>query len=258
MSAKCLFCGGREATPLTNEHVNPQWLLEHLGLPSDDKMLQGVVSTETGMLVGRPRVHSSHSFVQGRVCAGCNGGWMSRLENAVRPLLVSLIDRTKPIESLSVPEAALVSKWVGKTAYMHSWAGPLKDPVQVSHLEALCGDTGELVPGVGVCGMQAEYVQPSAYIQTGHWPQLCANERPDGVATPVEAYKIGLQYRNLHLLVAFWPNQTSMLTRVTGMHVRLFPHDARDLEYAFPSPSGNGPKHVLKVFTEWLGVRHTD
>lgn len=255
-SKKCLFCGGLEGTPLTNEHVNPKWLLEHLGLPADDQMLQGVVSTESGTLVERPRIHSSHSFVQGRVCAACNNGWMSELETAARPLLVSLIDNVRNLQSLSAEETVLVAKWAVKTAYLHSWAGPLKDPVQVEHLKALYGGNGSPATGVGVFAMQAEFVQPSAYIQTGHWPQLCPQEMPDGVETPAAAYKIGLQYRNLYLVVAFWPDPMSVLARATRMHVRVFPLDAPDFEWGVRIPEIAGPIGRLKVFTEWLGVRH--
>jgi hypothetical protein len=183
---------------------------------------------------------------------------MSKLETAARPVLVSLIDHVRTVESLSADERTLVSKWAGKTAYLHSWTGPLKDPVQASHVEALCGENGAMVAGVGVFTKQDEYAQPSGYVQTGHWPQLCPNPRPDGVATPGEAYKVGLQYRNLYLLVAFWPDPNSTLTRAVGMHLRLFPLDGPDPEYEFPIPKGEGPIHRIKVFTEWLGVQHLE
>ncbi len=256
-STQCLFCGGQEGRPLTNEHVNPQWLIKHLDLPADDQMLQGVVSKKSGELAERPRIHSSHSFVQGRVCAACNNGWLSKLEANTGHLLVSLIDDVRTVESLSDEEKVLVARWAVKTAYLHSWTGPLKAPVQIEHLTNIYGDNGMPAVGVGIFAMQDEFVQPSAYIQTGHWPQLCTREMPNGVETPAAAYKIGLQYRNLYLVVAFWPEPTSVLTRAAGMHVRLFPLDAPDFEWAFLVPEEEGAIGRLKIFTEWLGVRHT-
>lgn len=65
----------------------------------------------------------------------------------------------------------------------------MKEPIQLSHVENLYGDAGVPVAGVSVFGMQAEYSRPSAYIQTGHWPQFSANETPQNIHTPTDAYK---------------------------------------------------------------------
>lgn len=40
MSNSCLFCGAKGASALTNEHVIPRWLFEHLGLPENDQLFQ--------------------------------------------------------------------------------------------------------------------------------------------------------------------------------------------------------------------------
>jgi hypothetical protein len=258
MSDTCLFCGGDEASPLTNEHINPRWLLSYLGLPEDDLMLQGIASSENGYLIDRPRVHSSFSFVHGHVCAACNGGWMRRLEAATKPILVPLMESQRSVASLSEQEESVVRKWSAKTAYLHSWAGPMKEPVQIDHLKHLCGDGGQAAPGVGVFAMQAEYSKQSSYVQTGHWPQFTPNEKPNGVETPPGAYKIALQYRRLYLLVAFWPSSTSVLTRLKGMHRRLSASEEPDREYDFDPPAMAGPLATLKTFADWLAVVHVE
>ncbi len=228
--------------------------LDYLGLPDGDQLFQGVASSETGQLVEPPRIHSTFSFVQGRVCGDCNSGWMSRLEGAAKPLLTALIDQQRGLASLSGQEAALVGRWAAKTAYLHTWAGPLKQPVQLSHLKALSGDAGDVAAGVGVFGMQSEYAQPSGYIQTGHWPQFAGTETAENVETPSNAYKVGLQFRSLYLLVAFWPNSTSVLTRVKDMHVRLIPPGPDGPEYEIQLGVGAGPIDRLATFANWLGV----
>lgn len=49
-----------------------------------------------------------------RICAGCNNGWMSRLETEAKPLLSPLIDgRDRAIWS---DEQAIISAWLIKTA----------------------------------------------------------------------------------------------------------------------------------------------
>ena len=119
-----------------------------------------------------PRIHSTFNFVQGHVCEKCNTGWMSRLERVAKPILVSLIEKERTIESLSLEEAEIAGRWAVKTAYMHSWTSPLKRPVQLDHLKALLGDDGRPFPGVGVFGMQSDFKKQSAYFQPGFWPQL--------------------------------------------------------------------------------------
>ena len=179
MAVACLFCGARGKG--SNEHVNPLWLVRYLDLPADDLLFQGVASSADGTLVHPPRIHSSRNLVQGHVCEGCNTGWMSRLEAAAKPILVPLIEQRRTLGSLSPSEANIIGKWVVKTAYMHSWIALLKEPVQLDHVEALCGDDGMPVPGVSVFGKQSDYKQPSAYVQVGHWVQLpCERECPSG------------------------------------------------------------------------------
>lgn len=221
-------------------------------------MLQGVASSETGDLVEKPRIHSSFNFVHGHVCAVCNGGWMGRLEAAAKPILIPLMEGKRIIDSLSPDERGIVSKWAAKTAYLHTWAGPLKDPVQIEHLKELLGDDGHPAAGVGVFSMEADYSRQTSYVQTSHWPHLTANERPNGVTTPPEAYKIALQYRRLYLLVAFWPNLTSVLARLKGMHVRIWAPGAHDEEWQYQPPILAGPLGLVKTFADWLAVVHVD
>lgn len=251
----CLFCPGDEGSPLTTEHVNPKWLLEFLGTPRSDQMLQGVAEPESGALVGSPRIHASFSFVQGSVCAACNNGWMSRLEDASRPILMSLIRRVRALSELTPDEAAIIAKWAAKTAYLHTYAGPLKDFVRREHLAALCGDAGTLPPGAAVFGMQAGYVQRSSYVQTAHWPQWSAHAS-QSADTPSAAYKIGLQYEQLYLLVAFWSNASSRLTYLVGTHVPVYPPNADFGSYHGELPTYGGPVGRVKAFSDWLAVTH--
>lgn len=258
MSNACLFCGADGEGILSNEHVNPRWLLKHLDLPTDDMLFQGVASSATQALAGPPRVHSSFNFVQGHVCEGCNTGWMSRLEAVAKPILVPLIEQNRTLGSLSAAEREIVGKWVAKTAYMHSWTSPLKRPVQLDHLEALCGDGGKPSVGVNVFGMQSDYKQPSAYVQTGHWPQFSKPGVEPSGGTPDEAYKLGLQFRHLYFLTAFWPNPKSVLTLVKALHIPVFPVSQNSWpDYSIDLTFGEGPIDQLALFAKCLAVCHS-
>lgn len=257
MSNSCLFCGAKGAGVLTNEHVVPQWLLRHLGLPTDDQLFQGVASTATQTLVQPARVHASVNFVQGHVCQECNNGWMSRLEVAATPILISLIDRQRTTESLAAEERLTVSKWVVKTAYMLSWAAPLKKRVQLDHLMALNGDGGTPLSRVGVFGMQSEFKQAFSYFLTGHWPHFTRPDLEVSHETPAEAYKIGLQFRHLHLLTAFWPDPKSLFTLAKGLGISVITANQADWPaYSADFTVGEGPVDRLALFCKTLGITH--
>jgi hypothetical protein len=228
-----------------------------LSLPADDALFQGVFGSTTGALEQPTRVHSTFSFVQGRICGDCNSGWMSRLETIAKPIVEPLVDERRSLESLNAFEAATLAKWAVKTAYMHTWASPLKQPVQLAHLQALRDDAGAPAPGVAVFGMQSLYGRPSSYIQTGHWPQLALPPQTPPSETPAGAYKIGLQFRHLYLLVAFWPTEPVAFTLVRAMHRRLFPAaDGPDPDYSPTLVICDGPVDRLKAFADWLAVLH--
>jgi hypothetical protein len=230
--------------------------LKHLKLPDDDKLFQGVASSATDTLSQAPRIHSSFNFVQGHVCQECNNGWMSRLEAAGKPILVPLIDGERTIESLTDEEAEILGKWSCKTAYMHSWAALLKEPVQQEHIQPLRGDDGKPVQGVIVVGMQGDFKQTSSYVQTGHWPHVCKPEKKISEETPKSAYKIGLQFGRLYLLTAFWPDLESPLTLIKGVHFPIIPTGHKWAERPGEISYGEGPVDRIAAFCKALAVSH--
>src|SRR6185503_20533123 len=109
---RCLFCN----TPLlaggTREHVFPKWILDRLGIrtahisPTHFSPDGEVLST---------RQHTLENVQEGRVCHDCNTGWMSRLENETRPLLLSVFDDARTVADLTHPERETVARWALKT-----------------------------------------------------------------------------------------------------------------------------------------------
>jgi hypothetical protein len=257
MSKACLFCGASGPGALSKEHVVPLWLLEFLGLPADDEIFHGVVESATGLLAAPPRIHSSFTFVDGRVCeTDCNNGWMARLENAARPILIPLL-QDRGVETLSAGEAAVLGKWAAKTAYLHTWGGMGGRPVQVEHLRALAGDGGAPVEGVTLFATKGTHTKPSAYVGGGSWPQWGPPQTEADGQPPRSAYKVGLQFGPLYLLVAFWPDPASLLLRATGVHIQVFPQTPPAGEWnPFPSllQIGDGPADELVAFVNCLAV----
>src|SRR5690349_3014728 len=103
----CVFCGG---LPLTREHVYPQWLQQfsaprayiqregsHQGpfpqtVVRQNAMGQYVVVDE----VRGNRTPILHEVTVKSVCATCNNGWMSTLENSIRGPLKKMADPPNP------------------------------------------------------------------------------------------------------------------------------------------------------------------
>jgi hypothetical protein len=74
---------------------------------------------------------------------------------------------------------------------------------------------------------------------------------------PAEAYKIGLQFRHLYLLTAFWPDPKSVLTLLKGVHVPILLTGQDPVpDYSKDFPVGDGPIDELAEFCKWLAVAH--
>lgn len=210
VSATCLFCDRSEdLVELSEDHITPKWLLHELKLPSHDKTFHGVWDSASGTLVEK-KVQSSWRFVEERVCKlACNNGWMSRLEGDVIRFLPLLGRGERDLTTLLPNERRSLAKWAAKTAYLHTTAGLLGKPVATAHIHALNTDLGLLAPRVVVFASQGNHRRPSSYVQTGLWPQQTLVD--PGATSPDDAYKIGLQYQRLALLVAYWPQPTAQL-----------------------------------------------
>lgn len=108
MTTTCIFCGA--SGKMTAEHVLPNWLTS-IGLASEP-----VVETASGWLNRSPQSRGSGRPFQTRVkavCAACNNGWMSELEQIARRILTPII-RGEPRGILEDDQPAL-AMWALKT-----------------------------------------------------------------------------------------------------------------------------------------------
>jgi hypothetical protein len=104
----CVFCGFEGK--LTAEHVLPKWLLD-IGLDLEPMAHDAGALNRIGRAMG---VSLPFTRTVKDVCAACNGGWMSDLENGVKDVLRPLIRG----ESSTIPIAAhgVIAAWIQKTA----------------------------------------------------------------------------------------------------------------------------------------------
>jgi hypothetical protein len=74
------------------------------------------------------------SFVFGRICEGCNTGWMKRLEDAVKPIITGLLEGNLRPEQLRPKEKLILAKWVVKTAVVQTHATQSERPIDPVYL----------------------------------------------------------------------------------------------------------------------------
>lgn len=107
----CMFCGS--AGPMSEEDVVPLWAGRALDATGRVVLRRGpdgtFVREYTGLRVKLPGV-----------CVSCNTGWMSRLENTVKPWLSPAIRGEEIV--LAMPQQRVVAFWAAKTALLYELA----------------------------------------------------------------------------------------------------------------------------------------
>lgn len=103
----CIFCG---ASPTTKEHLLPEWLAREI--QASDLSVKWIRPDGTKSWRG-----PDESFGTTVRCAcgeNCNNGWMSRLEDEIRPILGPMATGRR--RELPPVEQVVLAKWVWKTA----------------------------------------------------------------------------------------------------------------------------------------------
>lgn len=111
---RCVFCGGG---PMTAEHVWPVWLLE---LMEKRLTTTEVVVTRDGSQMTRPSLETTVK----QVCESCNTGWMSRLEDAAKPILTPMIMGDGLPLTRTRDEMRILAHWILKTYLMCNFYFP--------------------------------------------------------------------------------------------------------------------------------------
>src|SRR5579864_3378317 len=118
----CVFCG-RDG--LSKEHVWPIWTRELIRRNADPVHVRAAFLVDTNaspvLEESRSRQGAVNTLQVRVVCRKhCNGGWMSRLEAAAKPILTPLIIGQPTY--LGQAEQAQVAAWITKTAMMLEFA----------------------------------------------------------------------------------------------------------------------------------------
>jgi hypothetical protein len=210
----CLFCGkalqpkGSAHSAKTDEHVFPDWLQEHLGVKGNVVTPMRVRSDNRQVI--DMRQHVMGAFVAGSVCNDCNHGWMSTLENEVKATLIRLVDDPIKLGTLTDLERFALARWTLKTAAVLnrcSTYGSSNDdigrPVPEQHMRTLA--SGKLPNDVLVVGAGYQSRKAVDFLQYAIWTNP-ANSIPLRLEDRELSYKVALSFRDLVLIVAYYPS----------------------------------------------------
>src|SRR5687767_14348064 len=111
---RVLQYGDHEANA-SKEDTVPKWLQAQLAIANAS--VQPTLTTWTGEQLAQ-RIHPVDQLLTGGVCRSCNNGWMSQLESAAKPTLISLLTSARTFSSLNRAERRVISRWAQKTAFM--------------------------------------------------------------------------------------------------------------------------------------------
>lgn len=130
----CPFCGQRGER--TKEHVWAQWLHETAGAQAlldsthgerIPREFPGIRKDADGRYQRVVEILGSYAKwlpnIKVDVCKGCNGGWMSVLENQVGSILSPLIDGGSPVR-LTVDDLRTLTTWATKSWMAYALTRP--------------------------------------------------------------------------------------------------------------------------------------
>jgi len=105
---RCLFCGGG---PPSDEHIFGDWLRRHGNNGPGVRVTSSGWARVPSARKGGPFTKTVPGF-----CRRCNNGWMSQLETAAQPVLVSLFDAAEAHQVvLEREQQVTLAQWAFKT-----------------------------------------------------------------------------------------------------------------------------------------------
>jgi hypothetical protein len=112
MARACVFCG---ATPVTREHLWPDWARKRMAEEGALHHRQ-ILDRQGEARIDREWLKQAYSMTVRVVCATCNSGWMSALENRAKKLSEPILDGRG--RELHREGQRTLATWALKTALM--------------------------------------------------------------------------------------------------------------------------------------------
>lgn len=228
----CAFCDKAiSKNTASREDTVPKWLQAELEIATDS--VEPTLTSPTGELLAQ-RIHPVDQLLTGGICRTCNNGWMSELETEAQPIIRSLINSDRALDSLKRSERQVLGRWAVKTAYVLDLGG-LEPRVPVEHVRALYENAPHLPEQAHVFARLHPKTRPWYYFSGAWWKhaELTANARE---TVQKHSYKIALQFGDLIVVVAFWPLRNWGFRTDRRELYLVWPPTAVVKEYQHPQP----------------------
>lgn len=220
----CIFCEAPiDSKSRSNEHVIPVWLSKHLNI-KDQTVSPCHISASMGNIVSK-REHTIDELVEGRVCSACNNNWMSAIETQSQSLLIELMNSHMCLNDITSDQHIQLARWACKTAWLLNSSSNFIHNVPPEHFRHIYINEDTLPSRVIVIAQQHSATRPFHWLQSSTWPAEIGDDltQADVEKLSICAYKIGLQLRDLMLLVAFWPHDGWYYSMQMNLHIPLWP-----------------------------------
>ena len=225
----CVGCGVElTGGVITREHALAQWLGAEIELPgaSLKQYLHDEDKTEDELL----RRHGLNNFAIKNVCVNCNGGWMSRLENLAKPLILGLINQGTALRDLLPHDRLVISRWAVKTAFVILSIQQTRYELPWRMFQSLGTDEER---GPDECFVFAGQLSmlPDGFSYTCH-PNILSEAQ-----APVQ-FRVGFAVNRLHFVVIIPVLEGQRVLRFDPrIHVPLWP----SVSVGFPTPHDTYP-----------------
>ncbi len=242
----CFGCGVELTGDVaTLEDILPKWLAAVIRLP--DAKLSHFLHDESKPDDKVLRSHDVNTFKSRQVCAQCNNGWMSRLENQAKLILLPLMRLEKSILMLTDDERRILSRWGVKTGFMISTSQTIKFALPLDIFQALGRDEAA---GPESCFVFANQQQnlPKGFLYTSPADHF-------GDEIPIQL-RLGFSLDHLHFVTVIPFDKEPRVARIAaGIHTPLWPLDAGVFAcYKFVPTGLTTPSAYLDFLTNLIEV----
>jgi hypothetical protein len=108
---RCIFC---QVGRVTGEHLWPRWMHRYLPKLQDARKEEAYTTVQPARAIVKKRTKDQQGHVYTKqfyvVCKACNEGWMSRIEEAAKPILIPLL-RGQPV-TLTQDDQIKLARWI--------------------------------------------------------------------------------------------------------------------------------------------------
>lgn len=239
-SRTCVGCREQLTNDLrSREHILPQWLAAEVEIPELD--LKHYLHDEDEKTDALLRSHGLGSYAIKNVCSKCNNGWMSRLEDRAKPLLLELMNMRASLLQLTEEQRTTISAWAIKTAFMIASAQKSVGNLPWNLFRQLA-ETPEGVPAECFAVAAQLPFLPKGFLYA------CPGDVLPQYQDPV-SIRVGFPAHHLHFVVILPCLDAQRLVRTSGVHIPIWPLDLEIIVRYENFPTITVPGELINFLT---------